>query len=83
MQKEISINQLYKLKKPTVLFSSFGVFTREFNRIGMLNRHEDALVLDVTEWVVDPFYSYAKVLTSLGIGWIEVDTSCVDLHIRT
>ena len=83
MQKEIIINELYKLKKPTVLFSSFGIFSREFTRIGVLNPNEDALVLDATEWVVDPFYSYAKVLTSLGIGWIEVDTSCVDLHTRT
>lgn len=83
MQKEIIINELYKLKKPTVLFSSFGIFSREFTRIGVLNPNEDVLVLDVTEWVVDPFYSYAKVLTSLGIGWVQVDTSCVDLHTRT
>jgi hypothetical protein len=83
MQKEIIINELYKLKKPKVLFSSFGIFSREFTRIGVLNPNEDVLVLDVTEWVVDPFYSYAKVLTSLGIGWVEVDTSCVDLHTRT
>lgn len=83
MQKEIFINKLYKLKKPTVLFSSFGIFSREFTRIGVLNPNEDVLVLDATEWTVDPFYSYAKVLTSLGIGWIEVDTSCVDLHTRT
>lgn len=83
MQKEIFINEIYNIKSIKVLFKSFGIFTREFTRLGMLDQNEDVLVLDVTEWVVDPFYSYAKVLTRLGIGWIEVDTNLVELQTRT